>query len=106
MKEDIKKYIKENLSEPLVYFLECEFNVDVVTNHEELKRIRTDSTFFPNANRSEFRKNLVETIIENKLTPSIYEYLTNHELETQKEVNEFLVEQIWKPIYGDEPVKT
>jgi hypothetical protein len=104
-KENMKKYVEENFSEPLVYFLECQFNVDVVPDYEEIKRIRTDSTFFPNVDRNAFRKNLIETIIENKLTPNIYEHLTNHELETQEEVNNFLINDIWKPLYGDEPIK-
>lgn len=88
----------------MVYFLECQFNVDVATDYRELKRIRTDSTFFPSVSRDDFKQNLRDVILEKRLTPEIHEYLTGYEIETQDEVDEFLKAEIWQPIYGDERV--
>lgn len=59
---------------------------------------------FPNR-AGEFKQELADAILNHKITPSHYKDLTNHELETQKEVDEFLKTEIWQPLYGDEPIK-
>lgn len=87
----------------LSYILSAYFDVDVVTNYQSMKRFLQHPNF-PNRNDG-FRKELASAIIYHKITPKIYEDLTNHDLETQEEVNEFLINEIWKPLYGDEPIE-
>lgn len=61
-------------------------------------------TYISNANVPDRRQNLKEelreTINKNVTSPREFEQLTADELETQEEVNEFLINEIWKPLYG------
>ncbi len=52
-----------------------------------------------------FKAELVNSLLKQPITPQEFEKLTAEELETQEEVNEFLKNEIWKPLYGNEPVK-
>lgn len=55
--------------------------------------------------KSEFKKQLRVAILNNSVTPKLFERITSEELDTQEEVNSFLINEIWKPLYGDEPIK-
>lgn len=90
-------------NETLYHFLECNFNVDVVTDYEYMKRYVSDPNF-PNRNE-EFKKALADAILYHKITPETYERITDAELETQEEIDELLVNDIWKVIYGNEPIR-
>ena len=79
------------------------FDVDVVPDYEGLKRYLRHKDF-PNREK-EFKKELANAIKNHTLTPNIYEDLTNHDLETQEEVDEFLKTEIWQPLYDDEPIE-
>lgn len=68
---------------------------------EDLKRsLRAPK--FPNREK-EFRHQLAYAIINQTISPSQYEKLTDLELETYEEVAQELTE-LWMYLYGDEPV--
>lgn len=95
--------MNEELNKDLIYILECKFNVDVATNYDEIKSYIKDPKF-PSRD-VEFRNDLASTILNHSITPKIYEDLTDAELETQEEVDEFLINNIWQPLYDGEPIK-
>ncbi len=101
-----KTYIKETLSKPLTYFITCHFGQDLTPDYDEINRIK-DPKFYPEQDRDEFKKNLADIIINSKLPPEICSYMTSLEgyYETQDEVDVFLINEIWKPLYSDEPIK-
>lgn len=79
------------------------FDVDIAPDYESLKNYLNNPNFPERGNI--FKRELAETILNDRLSPENYEKLTNHDLETQEEVNEFLISEIWKPLYGDEPIQ-
>lgn len=79
------------------------FDVDVVPEYENLKSYLKNPDFPERENN--FKHELADAILNHKLTPETYGKLTNHELETQEEVDEFLKTEIWQPLYGNEPIE-
>ena len=79
------------------------FDVDVVPDYDDLKNYLNNPEF-PERGEN-FKHELADAVLNNKLTPERYEKLTNHESETQEEVNRFLISEIWQPLYGDEPIQ-
>jgi hypothetical protein len=95
--------MSERQTSDLEYILENYFNIDIETNYESIgKYIKNPE--FPGRDEK-FKGQLARAILNNEITPEIYEDLTDAELETQEEVDKFLIDEIWKPIYGDEPIK-
>ncbi len=94
---------KENNQNLLERILENRFYAEAVEDYDSLKNFLTHPKF---PNRAiEFKRELADAILNHKITPELYENLTNHELENQQEVDEFLKNEIWQPLYGNEPVK-
>lgn len=58
---------------------------------------------FPDRER-EFKKELAEAILNKTITTQEFERLTDIDFDTQEEIVEFLISEIWKPLYGNEPV--
>ena len=100
MSEELKKIIN---NDTLYHFLECNFNVDVKTDYEYMKRYVLDKTF-PDRNER-FKRALSDAILNHKITPEIYEKITDAELETQEEIDSLLINDIWKVVYGVEPIE-
>ena len=86
----------------LEQILESRFYAEAVENYDSLKKFLGHPNF-PDRER-EFKKQLATAILQSAVSPKRYEKLTNHELETQEEVNELLKIEIWQPLYGDEPI--
>lgn len=87
----------------LKHFLETMFCVDGVDDYELVKKTLNDSRF-PNR-EGQFRKELVDAIKHQTISIEQFERLTGIDYETQNEISNFLVENIWKPLYDDEPIK-
>lgn len=51
----------------------------------------------------EFRKGLADSILEGKLKKGRYEDLTDEDFDTEQEFA-FWLRQVWKAVFGDEPV--
>ncbi len=79
------------------------FDADVVPDYENLMSYLKHPNF-PEREK-QFKQELANAILKDTISPQTYEDLTNHELETQEEVNEFLITDVWQPLYGDEPIK-
>jgi hypothetical protein len=90
--EQLLKYVLETYCH-VEYFVDDWQRVKEFLNHQS----------FPNRN-SKFKQELAETISNHSLSTKELDLLTANELETQEEVNEFLLNEIWKPLYGDEPI--
>ncbi len=93
--------IKKDLLNTII---ENRFYAGAVYDYENLMKFLLHQDF-PNRN-SEFKKELLEAIQSSNISIDKFENLTGIDYETQKEVNEFLTNEIWKPLYGDEPIKT
>ncbi len=74
-----------------------------IEDWERLRDFLNNPTFPDRA--TNFREQFASSILNETITPSILEKLTDIECETQKEVNNFLINDIWKQLYGDEPIK-
>lgn len=83
--------------------LESTFCVDGIVNWDSFKH----SLYHPDfPNREyEFRQELANAILNDTISIKEFENLTDIDFETQEEVNEFLKTEIWKPLYGNEPIK-
>jgi hypothetical protein len=88
----------------LEHILETRFYAEAVENYDSLTKYLRHPNF-PNREK-EFRQQITEAITKSTISPERYEKLTGHELETQKEVNEFLLNEIWKPLYSSEALKS
>lgn len=84
--------------------LETDFNVDVATDYESLKRFLRHPNF-PEREK-EFKQQLADAIVNRTLSPKEVTDLTDADYETQEEVNELLIKEIWQPLYDDEPIKS
>lgn len=82
--------------------LETRFNVDVATDYESLKKFLRHPSFLDREN--EFKQELADAILNNTLSPEKMTDLTDADYETQEEVNDLLIKEIWQPLYGDEPI--
>jgi hypothetical protein len=51
-----------------------------------------------------FRAELARAIRDSEISPAEYERLTACDLDAQADVDRFLVEEIWRPLYGDAPI--
>lgn len=78
------------------------FHVEVTQDIDELNSF-LNSKNFPKRNE-EFRKELLQKINNSEVSVNEFEKLTGIDYESQEEVNEFLIDEIWKPLYGDEPI--
>ncbi len=84
--------------------LETTFCVDGLVNWEMIKQSLRHPDF-PNREK-EFKKELVDAIKNQTINLKEFEKLTGIDYEMQDEVDEFLINEIWKPLYGDEPIGT
>ncbi len=95
--------MKEKNTSILEYVLGLYFHVEHGLGIDDVKK------YLNNPNVSDrnqvFKAELVNSLLKQPITPQEFEKLTAEELETQEEVNEFLKNEIWKPLYGNEPVK-
>jgi hypothetical protein len=82
--------------------LETRFNVDVAADYESLKRFLRHPNF--SEREKEFRQELADAILNKTLSPEKVTDLTDADYETQEEVDELLIKEIWQPLYGNEPV--
>ena len=94
-------YLKNN--EILKYVLETYCHVEYFTSDWESVKRFLNHPNFPDRN-AEFKKELAQAITEHRISTQEFEKLTGEEYETQKEVDDFLVREIWQPLYGNEPV--
>lgn len=83
--------------------LKRHFNVNYRSDSQTiLREVVTDK--FPNR-RNQFKKELLSAMKTNLISVEEFNKLTDDELETQDEVNRFLENEIWQPLYKDEPIK-
>jgi hypothetical protein len=90
---------ESNLEHVLKLFFYAEHGLDITDVKEYLDNL--DFT----ERKVIFKYELANAILTQSISINRFEQLTGIDYETQKEVDEFLIEQIWKPLYGDEPVK-
>lgn len=83
--------------------LETRFNVDVPTNYESLKRFLQHPNF--PGREKDFKHELADAILNKTFTPDRVTELTDADYETQEEVDQLLIKEIWEPLYGSEPIK-
>lgn len=98
----VMSYLKDG--QLLKYILETYCHVKYFTDDWESVRKFLSHPNFPDRNR-EFKKQLGQAITDHTLSTKEFEKLTGEEFETQKELNEFLKTEVWKPLYGDEPIE-
>ncbi len=79
------------------------FNMNYMSSAETILR-ELENPDFPNR-KVEFKQQLKKAVTENSLSAEELENLTDDEFETQKEANDFLRNEVWKTIYGNEPIK-
>lgn len=84
----------------LEHFLKTTFSVEGSSDYESVKRTLRHQNF-PDR-EIKFKKDLSEAIKCSKFSIDKFENLTGFDYETQEEVNEFLIKEIWQPLYGDE----
>lgn len=80
--------------------LETTFSMGVETDWDDLKRFLKDPNF-PDREKT-FKNELADAITDHKISPEEFEDLTAIDQDEQEDVDEFLIEEIWKPLYGDE----
>jgi len=82
--------------------LKRHFNVNYTSDAETiLRELVTDK--FPHRN-NQFKKELLTAMKTNSISTEEFNKLTDDEMETQEEVSKFLKNEIWQPLYGDEPI--
>ena len=59
---------------------------------------------FPNRAR-EFKEELADAILNHQITPQEFQRLTSTDQDSQEDVDQFLIEEIWNELYGNEPVR-
>lgn len=79
------------------------FHVNHGFGVEDVKEYLNNSTM-PTRN-NKFKYELACAISKHSINPQKFERLTGDDYETQQEVDEFLMREIWQPLYGDEPVR-
>ena len=82
--------------------LETTFSQGVQTDWDDLRRFLNLPEFSDRARK--FKRELADTILNHKISPQEFERLTAIDQDTQEDVDKFLIEEIWKPLYKDEPV--
>lgn len=87
----------------LNHFLKTTFSVEGSSDYESVKRVLNHPNF-PNREK-EFKEELVNAILKQPISTEEFEKLTDIDFETQDEIREYLLTEIWQPLYGDEPVK-
>jgi hypothetical protein len=92
------------LSDLLTDVFETYFGADYFINDWERLREFLNHPNFP-SRAAEFKRDLANAMKNKEITPKVLEHLTDIDYEAQEEVDEFLINEIWKPLYGDEPVK-
>jgi hypothetical protein len=92
------------LSDLLTDVFETYFGANYFINDwERLKEFLNHPNFPDRADK--FKRDFANALKNKEITPKVLENLTDIDYETQEEVDEFLTNEIWKPLYGDEPVK-
>jgi hypothetical protein len=84
--------------------LETTFSMGVETDWEDLRRYLKDPSF-PDR-ESSFKAELADAISNHTISPEEFEKLTAIDQDEQEDVDAFLTDEIWKPLYGDEPIRT
>ncbi|WP_218081685.1 hypothetical protein [Anthocerotibacter panamensis] len=94
---------ENTVPELLAHILETYCNINYLRDDwsESVKRVLNNPTFPEKA--IQFRKQLVDAILLRTITPNQYEKLTDEDFDTPEELEERLRE-LWKDLYGDEPV--
>lgn len=90
--------------ELLKYILETHCHVEYFTDDWESVKRFLNHPNFPDRN-NQFKKQLADAITNSLISPADLEKLTAEEFETQEEVDKFLTNEIWQPLYGNELVK-
>lgn len=75
----------------------------VATDLESLERFLRDPNF-PDREKT-FKTELADSIINHRIDPEEFENLTSIDQDEQEDVDAFLTDEIWKPLYGDEPIR-
>ena len=83
--------------------LATEFSQDIATDWDGLQRFLNHPNF-PNRAR-EFKQELADAILNHRITPDKFERLTALDQDSQEDVDEFLIEEIWNQLYPNEPVR-
>lgn len=83
--------------------LETTFSQGVETDWDDLHRFLNDPSFPDRA--SEFKRELSDAILNHRILPHEFERLTAIDQESQEDVDMFLTDEIWIPLYDDETVK-
>lgn len=94
----------ELLPELLTSVFSRYFGANYFTDDFNVLRKELGNPNHPNR-ASDFKHQLAKAINYNLITPEILNNLTKIDYETQEEVDDFLINEIWKPLYGDEPIK-
>lgn len=95
--------MKQNQESIMEYVLGLFFHVNHGLEINDVKKYLSNTNALHR--NQEFKKEIAEAIINEALSPQQFEKLTGEEFETQKELSQFLINDIWKPLYGDEPIK-
>ena len=88
---------------PLRTVLETEFSQGVATDWDALDRYLNHPRF-PNRAR-DFKRELADAILNHTLSPKEFECLTVIDKDSQEDVDGFLLEELWMPLFPDEPVR-
>ena len=83
--------------------LETRFTQGVATDWDDLLSF-LNHPGFPGRAR-EFKKELADAILHHRITPLEFEDLTAIDRDSQEDVDQFLIEEIWNQLYPNEPVK-
>jgi hypothetical protein len=80
--------------------LKTRFSAGVATDWEGLERF-LDHPRFPNR-RAELREELSRAIREHLISPAELERLTSIDQDEQADVDRFLIDELWVPLFGPE----
>jgi hypothetical protein len=83
--------------------LGARFSAGVATDLESLRKFLRDPNF-PEREKA-FRAELADAILNHTITPKEFEKLTSIDQDEQEDVDAFLTDEIWRPLYGGEPTR-
>lgn len=83
--------------------LETTFSMGVETDWEDLRRYLKEPDF-PDREKL-FKNELADAITNHTISPEKFEKLTAIDQDEQEDVDAFLTDEIWKPLYGNEQVR-
>ncbi|MDE2400004.1 MAG: hypothetical protein KGL67_03315 [Patescibacteria group bacterium] len=87
---------------PLKRILKTEFKQGLGPNWNGIKQYLNYPKFPSRAKN--FKLELADAILNHSISREEFELLTAVDQDTQADVDQFLIEEIWKPLYGDEPI--